>query len=308
MEIALTKEEEKNKRIAAAISITLHAIILLLLFYLLAWNGAPGKPDEEIGIELNFGMDAVGSGDIQSKATPNESKNVRDSRPAPTQPDPLPEPEPIAKATPTPPTPVETPKVVTAPAESPVVVKEEVKPQPKPQPKEEVKKPVDKPVEKPKEEPKKEPEKPRSLYPGKPTESTGTGKSGTSNEATGNNNGDDANKVGDKGDPAGTLDSRNMMGKPGGGGGGDGLDMAGWRYEVAPKRDPYDNETGFIKFRIRIDADGNLIAVERLESTVSPHVEKWYRDQLQRTTFSRIGGGRSTTGATGTVTFVIRSR
>jgi periplasmic protein TonB len=82
----------------------------------------------------------------------------------------------------------------------------------------------------------------------------------------------------------------------------------GWRYDVSPKRDPYDNETGFVKFRIRIDADGNLIGVERLESTVSPHVEKWYRDQLQKTTFSRTGGGRSPTGATGTVTFVIRSR
>ncbi|WP_461489463.1 hypothetical protein [Pontibacter sp. HJ8] len=305
MELTLSKEEEKNKKIAAGISIILHAVILLLLFFLLAWNGAPGEPDEEMGIELNFGMDAVGSGDVQSKATPNESKNVQDSKPAPTQPDPLPEPKPVAAATPTPPTPVETPKVVTTTADAPVSVKETVKPQPKPQPKEEE---VKKPAEQPKEVVKKEPEKPRSLYPGKPTDNTGTGKSGTSNEATGNNNGDDANKVGDKGDPAGTLDAKAMMGKPGGGGGGDGLDMAGWRYDVSPKRDPYDNETGFIKFRIRIDADGNLIAVERLESTVSPHVEKWYKDQLQRTTFSRTGGGRSTTGATGTVTFVIRSR
>ncbi|MBF8962242.1 hypothetical protein I0P70_03200 [Pontibacter sp. FD36] len=306
MEIALSQEEEKNKKIAAGISITLHIIILLLLFFLLAWNGAPGNPDEEIGIEINYGTDAMGSGDVQSKATPNESKNVQDSKPAPTQPDPLPEPKPVAAATPTPPTPVETPKVVTTPVESPVSVKEEVKPQPKPTPKvEEVKKPV----EQPKEEVKKpEPEKPRTLYPGKPTESTGTGKAGTSNEATGNNNGDDANKVGDKGDPRGQMTAKNYEGTPGGGGGGDGLDMAGWRYDISPKRDPYENETGFVKFRIRIDADGNLIGIDRLESTVSPHVEKWYREQLQKTTFSRTGGGRSTTGATGTVTFVIRSR
>lgn len=305
MEIALTQEEEKNKKVAAGISIALHIIILLLLFYLLAWNGAPGKPDTEIGIELDFGMDAVGSGDVQSTASPNESKNVQDSKPAPTQPDPLPEPEPVATATPTPPTPVEAPKVVSTTADAPVSVKEVVKPQPKPQPKvEEVKKPV----EQPKEEPKKEPEKPRSLYPGKPTESTGTGKSGTSNEATGNNNGDDANKIGDKGDPRGIMGAKNYEGTPGGGGGGDGLDLAGWRYDISPKRDPYENETGFVKFRIRIDADGNLVGIDRLESTVSPHVEKWYREQLQKTTFSRTGGGRTATGATGTVTFVIRSR
>jgi periplasmic protein TonB len=304
MEIALTQEEEKNRKIAAGISITLHVIILLLLFYLLAWNGAPGKPSEEIGIEINFGTSAVGSGDVQSKATPNESKNVQDSKPAPTQPDPLPEPKPVAAAVPTPPTPVEAPKVVTTTAEAAVSVKEVEKPQPKPQPKPEE---VKKTVEQPKEEPKKEPEKPRSLYPGKPTESTGTGKSGTSNEATGNNNGDDANKVGDKGDPAGSLDAKAMMGKPGGGGGGDGLDMAGWGWGNKPVPKDASHENGKIVIRIVINADGVVESATVIESTVSPHIAKIYRDEVfKRATFVRTGSsGKS--GTTGTITYILRS-
>lgn len=308
MSIALTQEEEKNKRIAAGVSIGVHVLIVLLLIYMLAWR-APDPPAEEIGIQLNFGMDNVGSGDVQTEATPNESKNVEDSKPAPTQPDPEPEPQPQPTPQPTPPAqPVETPKVTTTTAPEPVSVKEEVKPVPKPQPKkEEVKKPEPKPEPKKEEVVKKEPEKPKSLYPGKPTTSTGTGKNGSSDAATGNNNGDDTGKVGDKGDPAGDVNAKALYGKAGGGGGGS-LNLPGWRYDIEPKRDPYTNETGIIRFRIRIDADGNLVNVERVESTVSPQVEKWYRDQLYKTTFSRTGTGATSVSYTGEVVFRITAR
>lgn len=289
--IAHTQEEEKNKRIAAGVSIGVHVLIVLFLIYMLAWR-APDPPAPEYGIELNFGTDNVGSGDVQTEATPNESENTEDSQPAPTQPDPLPEPEPVVE--PTPPTPAETPKVVSTKADAPVSVKEEVKPQPKPKPKEEV-------VEK------KEPEKPKSLYPGQPTNSTGTGKNGAASYPTGNNNGDDTGKVGDKGDPEGSLNAKAMYGKAGGGDGG--LDMPGWRYDVQPKRDPYSNETGIIRFRITIDSDGNLVGITTLESNVSPQVKKWYEDQLRKTTFSRTGGnGNLSAGATGVVTFKITAR
>ncbi|GHA58173.1 hypothetical protein [Pontibacter akesuensis] len=305
MAIAHSQEEEKNKRIAAGVSIGLHALILLFLIYMLAWR-APDPPAEELGIMMNFGTDEQGSGDVQTMATPNKSKNVEDSKPAPTEPDPLPDPEPVVKPSPaTPPTPVEAPKVVTTTADAPVTVKEEVKPQPKPQPKEEVVKKETKTP--PKEEVvAKEPEKPKSLYPGKPTTSTGTGKNGTSDNATGNNNGDDTGKVGDKGSPDGDINSKAMYGKAGGGAGGS-LDMAGWRYDIEPKRDPYSNETGIIRFQIKIDGDGNLIGINTIESNVSPQVKKWYEDQLRKTTFSRTGGTGNSSGATGFVTFRIRA-
>jgi outer membrane biosynthesis protein TonB len=306
MAIAQPHEEEKNRRIAAGVSVGMHVLLLLFLIYMLAWR-APDPPAPEYGIELNFGMDAVGSGDVQTTAAANESKNVEDSKPAPTQPDPLPEPEPVAKVTPpSPPQPVETPKVTTTTAEAPVSVKEVVKPEPKPQPKKEEVKPQPKaePVE---EVVKKEPEKPKSLYPGKPTTSTGTGKNGSSDEATGNNNGDDDGAVGDKGDPEGKVDAKALYGKAGGGAGGS-LDMPGWRYDIEPKKDPYSNETGLVKFSIKIDADGNLTGVTVLESNVSPQVVAWYKQQLQKTTFSRTGSGANSSGASGVVTFRITSR
>ncbi|RDV14821.1 hypothetical protein DXT99_12710 [Pontibacter diazotrophicus] len=306
MAIAQSHEEEKNKRIAAGVSIGMHVLLVLFLIFMLAWR-APDPPAPNFGIELNFGMDAAGSGDVQTTAAANESKNVEDSKPAPTQPDPLPEPQPVAKATPpSPPQPVETPKVTTTTAEAPVSVKEVVKPQPKPQPtKEEVKpQPKAEPTE---EVVKKEPEKPRSLYPGKPTTSTGNGKSGSSDAATGNNNGDDDGAVGDKGSPEGKVDAKSLYGKAGGGAGGS-LDMQGWRYDIEPRKDPYSNETGIVKFAIQIDADGNLTGVKVIESNVSPQVVAWYKSQLQKTTFSRTGGGSSNAGASGQVTFRITSR
>ncbi|WP_162426275.1 energy transducer TonB [Pontibacter pudoricolor] len=287
MSIALTREEEKDRKIAAGVSVAVHIILLLLLIYIMAWR-APDPPAAELGIELNFGTDQVGSGDVQTMATPNESKNVEDSKPAPTQPDARPEPEPVV--TPTPPQPVETPKVQTTTADAPVSVKEEVKPQPKPQPKEEVVK--------------KEPEKPKALYPGKPTNSAGTGKSGTSDEATGNNNGDNPGTVGDKGNPDGKLDAKALYGKSGGGAGGD-LNMAGWGWGTQPKPNDTSYESGKIVIKVVVNADGVVESATVVESTVSPSVSKLYRDEVfRKATFVRTGGG--TGGATGYITYRLK--
>ncbi len=292
MSVALTKEEEKDRRIAAGVSITLHAIILLLLIYLLAWS-APDPPAQEFGIELNFGMDAVGSGEVQSQAIPNESKNVEDSKPAPTQPEVEPDPQPVPE--PTPPKPVETPKVQTTTADAPVSVKEEVKPVPQPKPKEEV-------VE-------KKPEQPKALYPGKTNTTTGTGKNGTSNEATGNNNGDDANAVGDKGDPDGKVDAKALYGKSGGGGGG-ALNMNGWGWGDIPKPRDTSSETGKVVIKIKISPDGIVENAVVVESTVSSQVAEVYRMEVfKKATFVRLGGNTEySKGATGFITYTIRTR
>ncbi|HEY4652083.1 MAG TPA: hypothetical protein VIG72_11755 [Pontibacter sp.] len=292
MSIALTREEEKNKRIAAGVSVAVHVILLLLLIYVMAWR-APGPPAEELGIELNYGQANVGSGDVQTMATPNESKNVEDSKPAPTQPDVIPEPKPTVQ--PTPPKPVETPKVQTTTADAPVAVKEEVKPEPKPQPKEEVVK--------------KEPEKPKALYPGKTSTTAGTGKSGTSNEATGNNNGDNPGTVGDKGSPDGKLDAKALYGKSGGGAGGS-LNMAGWGWGDLPRPADNSSETGKVVIKIRISPDGVVESATIHESTVSPQVAEIYRMEVYRkATFVRLGGNTEySKGATGFVTYIIKTR
>ncbi|NDK54342.1 TonB family protein [Pontibacter fetidus] len=293
MSLALSQEEKKNERIAAGISVAVHLILLLLLIYVMAWR-APGPPAEDIGIELNYGLDNVGSGDIQTMATPNESKNVKDSKPAPTQPDAVREPKPTVQ--PTPPQPVETPKVQTTTADAPVSVKEEAKPQPKAQPKEEV-------------IVKKEAEKPKALYPGKPTTSSGTGKSGTSDEATGNNNGDNPGTVGDKGSPEGKLDAKALYGKSGGGAGGS-LNMAGWGWGDIPKPRDTSSETGKVVIKITINPDGTVENARVVESTVSSQVAEIYRMEVfKKATFVRLGGNDEYgKGATGFITYTIKTR
>ena len=304
-DIALQEQEKKDQRIAAAVSLALHALILALLFFIMAWR-AKNPPDPELGIEIALGFSEAGSGDVKTTAVPNPSPEVEDSKP----PAPQPEVAPTPKVAPTPVEPVTAPKsepVVTTTAESPVVVKEEVKPKvtPTPQPKEE---PVKEEVKK--EEPVKEPEKPKSVYPGKPkNESGGTGTAGATTKATGNSSGDDADVAGDKGSPEGKVDSRNLYGKPGGGGGGSSLNMPGWRVDIEPQKDPYANERGKVVFRLKIDKDGELESIQLVESNVSPQVVKWYRDQITKTSFSRTSATAAyDKGATGTITFIIESK
>ncbi|GEO03648.1 hypothetical protein AAE02nite_13120 [Adhaeribacter aerolatus] len=285
-----TSQEQKDRRIALTVSIVFHALLLLLLFYIMAWR-APDPPLPEFGIELNFGMDATGSGDVQSAAVANETPNREDSRPptkapTPTKPEVV---EPVRTAVK-----AEPQQALATNNDNPVAFKkEEVKPTPEP-PKEEV----------------KVVEKPKSLYPGKTvTNSSGNGTAGTSNRPTGNNNGDDKDAVGDKGDPNGKMEAKSLYGKPGGGGGGPSLNMPGWRYDLKPKDDPYENETGKVVFRITIDPDGNIESVQVVETNVSPQVVKWYRDEVFKTSFSRTNASAPTDkGATGTITFIIRSR
>ncbi|WP_210488983.1 hypothetical protein [Rufibacter aurantiacus] len=291
----------KKDQLKALAGTILFYMVLFAVFYFVIFKSPDPPLSGGEGIVLNYGLDAEGFGDLQTTASANASDNREDSKPArqldqPATPAPTPQPQ--APATET-----QQEKVVTTDDEGPVSIppKEEAKPvtTARETPKTEVAKPT--PVV----------EKPRALYPGKSTTAGANGTNGTSNKPTGNNNGDRPGKVGDQGDPNGSLDSRALYGTPGkgngGGGGGSGLNMPGWRYDVAPKPDPFDDETGVVKFQIKIDGNGELVSVKVLESNVSPKVVNWYKEQVQRTSFSRTTGGNASAGATGTITFIIRS-
>jgi len=62
-------KEDKDKRIGWLVSFTIHAIIILLFFFILAWQ-APDPPLPEYGIELNIGIEQDGSGLDQPTTTP----------------------------------------------------------------------------------------------------------------------------------------------------------------------------------------------------------------------------------------------
>ena len=288
----MAAQEEKDKKVGLAVSVGIHAVLLLLFFFILAWR-APDPPLPEYGIELNFGTADAGYGNEQPVTPASESEEVQEVEPLEPQPEPIEE------------------QVIEEPAVEPEVqevteteVTQEVVTQPTPSPvtKEEVvKKPVKKPEpkkEEPKEEPKKETAKP-ALFPTKENNS----------QTSQANQGDREGAVGDQGNEEGTLDSRALYGEAGGGQGGPQLHISGWTWDERPDQRDLSNENGQVVFSFTIDDQGYVISVTTKTSTVSPRVAQFYKEQLLRTTFSPTNGSATRAATTtGTVTFIIKSR
>ncbi|MEL7001749.1 MAG: hypothetical protein AAFN93_03340 [Bacteroidota bacterium] len=295
----MVTEEEKNKRKGMIIAAGSHALLFILFLFLLAWK-APDPPNPEYGIEVNFGLDNVGTGEVQPETPVNETTSEEEAAPEElpeevVEEEVVEESEPVEEVSePVQEQVVETP--VTA-QESPDVVPE-VKEEPKkPEPKPEEKK--EEVVEKPKEQEKKETVKPSD---------GANGKDGESNEQESANQGDNADEVGDKGEEQGTLDSRALYGRAGGGD-GSALEMTGWNWDFRP--DPKDNssENGKIVFEVKIDDQGEILQIRQLESNVSPSVAKVYKEEVQKLTFSRTDFNSIVPPtSTGRITFVIRSK
>ncbi|UPL50904.1 hypothetical protein [Hymenobacter sublimis] len=289
-----TEYREEHRREALLGTVMINAA-LAALFFFTVFKG-PDPPLDELaggdGVELNYGVDEVGSGDIQSQAPANESQNREDSRPPAAQPDPTP-PQPVAQPDPTPPT---EERVVTSEAEeSPVTVP-----------------PVKKVAEAPKEEVKPEPPRPkvdqRAVFTPRANRADGGGNgvNGTSNAPTGNNNGDNPGTVGDKGDPRGTYGGTAYSGEPGKGGrgtspGSGGLEMSGWAVVSKPDVVGVDNNSGFVRYKIKINADGEVESVTKVSGNVSPAQDRMCRDALEKVEFRRTSSAEG--GATGFYTF-----
>lgn len=283
-------EERKNKRIGVMISVGLHVALLILFFFILAWR-QPNPPHPEYGIELNFGLDEAGSGNVQPQNRPTPQVRPEPEQPSESKPEPVQE-----KVEPQ-------PEVVTRNE-----VEKTTSVQPDPTPVTEKPTKVDKPVEKPKEEPKPTPKpQPKEEVKDSPKTASNTAQSAETKPGTAPSHGDQPGKVGDQGKPEGTVDARALYGTPGGGDGAS-FDLAGWNWDYIPKPNESSNETGRIVFRIRVDDRGDVTEIVRVESTVSPAVERVYREAVQRVTFSRTASGPVPQSTTGTITFIIRSR
>ena len=289
-------QEKKNRNIAMVTSLGVHAVVVLLLLFLVAWR-APNPPLPEFGIELNFGMDAQGSGEIQPEAptgAPDAEPEVVEEEveelPVPEQEE-IEEEEVVEKAEPE-----ETPSVqpeVASKIESPVVVeeKEEVKPVERP-------KPVEKVIEK-KPEVKPEPEKPQAVY--KPKTETATEGTPTQKQGAPANQGDDVNKAGDKGDAQGTVDAKALYGKQGGGGGG--VSMSGFggfgHPDIETPQLP-DESYGVYEFRVKVDEQGYVISVTPVQRGLSFEAERRLKAAIQQLQFIPRGNPRPSEG---TITF-----
>ena len=114
-------------------------------------------------------------------------------------------------------------------------------------------------------------------------------------------------KTGDKGNPAGTLDSKALYGKPGGGAGGSSLDMAGWNWDDKPNPNVPNNEAGRLVFEIKVDANGDIISIKTLERGVSLEAEQICRRSVEKLTFTKTGSNVPEI-STGKITFVVRAK
>jgi len=300
-----SEQEKKNKRVAMISTAGITVLILLIMFLVVAWR-APDPPLPEFGIELNFGMDDSGSGDVQPRQPAGQPEAIPEEIVEETseesEPEPAEEVAEIEEAAPQEPEPAQ--EQIVSKVESPVAVKEEPKKEVKP-----VEKPVEKPAEK-KTETKPEPVKetpkptPKAVYtPGAEKKDASANKQGEAGSQ-----GDDVNKAGDKGSPEGTVDAKALYGKSGGGEGGSSLDLAGWQWDSRPAPSIPQNELGgIVKFEIKVDDRGEILSIRTLERSVSPETEQICRKAVEKLTFSKTGANVPPI-STGTITFVIRSR
>lgn len=282
------KEEKKNRRIGMITSVGVHLALLIAFLLMMAWR-APNPPLPEYGIELNFGLDSQGYGEVQPETPPNEAKTTEEEQPTEENDQQAEEVEEVA--------PEEVNEVAEQPVaktESPVVVTEKKK-ETKPAPKVE-----EKPKEQAPAETVKKDEKLLATYPA----------DGKKQDAAANaNHGDNPNSVGDKGSPEGTLDAKALYGKQGGGGGGPALDLAGWNWDQIPRPAIAQNESdGKIEFEIKVDENGEIIGYRVLERSLSIDAEKACRDAISKLTFTKKAGAVVPAVSVGKITFVVRTK
>jgi protein TonB len=270
---SLSPIENRNAGIGWLVSIVFHGLLFLLFFFALAWKRQI-PPPPEYGIEVNFGTTEEGFGETQNLTPPSPEPTPEQAQTSPSQPEQTeqniqPEAEPE--------------KVITGQDEIVAVAP----------------KPVAKATETSPDPVKTEPAKPspEALFP--------SNKGGSS----GNNNGNKPGTVGDMGKINGNPDARGIYdGNPGKGNGGSSLDMSGWKWDARPQINDESAEEGKIVFQIKVDEEGNIVAVNVLEKTVPPALVKKYQKEVERLTFSRTAGGSNGEGATGRITFIITSK
>jgi periplasmic protein TonB len=316
----LEAEESKNRQIAFLTTVISTATLLFLFWYITVWTATENKKVEQLGgggFLVNFGMDKKGSGNVYTKNLASPLKDPIESKAAEAVEVKKEVKKPVVKpvevkAKPIKPKPVKEAPVVTSKVKSPVVVKEEppAKVTPKPSPKPVESAPAAKPTPQPKVDE-------GALFPAKKGTSNTNGTSGSSNRQGGAADGEGGGK-GNQGQPNGNVVEGGTYkpgpagpgggGKGGNAGNGSSLSLTGWTWNAKPNVDDNSDETGVIRFRIKVDSDGDVVDVTQIESTVSPAVAQQYKRAVQRTKFRPTSDGDKPDISTGTVTFRLNPR
>ena len=295
------KEFERKNRITALIyTIGLNAILFFLFFTINIWSGEELKMEIPAGgFEVNYGNTNEGGGDIQTQNQTNASLNEQES--APSEITPINERVKEVNEKPTEAT------LLSSKLKSPVKIEEKI-----------AEKKVEA-VSKPKKEiiPVEAPPKidENALFKKK---TTTNGTRGNNNAIGGNSNGNDVGKIGDKGQLNGDINNSGIYeGSKGSGkgsnngiGGGNGMsvNLTGWKLSSQPKVNDDSDETGVIRFSIKIDENGNILSVKIIESTVSGTLAQKYKKAIEKLSFKPTSSGERPEFSTGTIGFKLNPK
>ncbi|MEM9329271.1 MAG: hypothetical protein AAGA85_26650, partial [Bacteroidota bacterium] len=119
---------------------------------------------------------------------------------------------------------------------------------------------------------------------------------------SGNDRGDEV-----QGEPEAEIDQRALYGNVTGQEGAS-LQMSGWIWDFEPTPQDDSEESGRIVYTVTIDDEGYIIKIVPKTSTVSPSVEKYYRQAVERLTFSKTSSYKPAPTSTGTITFIIKTK
>ena len=325
----MSDQEKKDKKFSMIMTAGIHVGILLLLIFLVAWS-PPDPPTPEYGIELNFGFQEEGGGDVEKESeaqaedteevTPPDAEVEAEQVEAEQEVDLVePDPKPVEVKEEATPVPVKTEQVEKeAPAEEviekPIVtpVESEVKVEEK---KEEVVEEKKEEVVPPKkvEEEKKAEVKPQPQPKPKPTLDNralmGGKKTNTdSKEATSNNQGKYPEKKGNQGDPEGNKETNGT--NPGGEDIGVSYSLDGWKWERPPTDKDDSQIDGIIKFAIDVDDRGKVLTVSVVPgTTISDNtIVEFYKKQVLKLSFRQTDTSKAPAPISkGEVTFVIKT-
>lgn len=270
--------DKKHRRVGWITSITTQLLLLALFYFLIVWK-EPFPPIPSYGIELSFGIEDQGSG-IQPVSNPDPVEKVQESEePSDETVEEMPVEEQMAEETES--ETAEEPVMETSSAD--LVQPEQT--EPTTQPKED-------PVKKAEDKPKLNPEAimPTAFKSDKTNDSKGT-----------------MDEKGSEGKQEGTIDGRALMGQQGVPDGAN-LNMTGWKWEFPPKPKDDSPESGKIVYEVTIDDDGYVKKIVTKSSTVSPTVEIYYRQSIDRIRFIQTTNTPAPPTSTGTITFIIRSK
>ncbi len=264
------KQEEKNKRIGWLTAVGVQLILLILFYFIVAWR-EPFPPIPEYGIELGFTTSAGAPNTSSPAQQAPLTEEVIEEIPV--------EAEPVSAedATESPSEPIEAQEQPITPndVDSPVKVEDvEVE-------SEEVIEEVVEEVDA------------RAMMPPSDTESE-----------------DSSDKPSD-GEDEQEVDERAIYGSQGTNEGeseGANLALTGWIWDFKPRPDDTSDQSGKIVYEIVVDSDGELRSIKTKISTVSPIIERKYRREVEKLTFSKTADYKAADLSTGTITFIIKSR